>query len=202
MPTDTGYSGSSRPRREYVHETDLRNVPSIRKTGVEARYDPAEENRRFVSARDADLNSPDVPRGRARVRFSTDQEPIRRPGLRAVKFKESIRPEDVTGVDYTPRRGPGVTRPRTSGSTVNEMPYEPGSMLGKVGGTLNVAGAGLGLYNMLAQFAPRLGLPIVQTPVDWVLNDVMSQNYASGGAMDPYRDYQGPRDPNTGAILA
>jgi hypothetical protein len=91
----------------------MRNIPSIRERGIEARWDPAEEGRRFVSARDAGPNMADVPRGRARVHFQTEAEPIRHPGLNAVKFREGVTPSEIISVDYAPRRGPGVTRPRS-----------------------------------------------------------------------------------------
>jgi hypothetical protein len=60
---------------------------------------------------------------------------------------------------------------------------------------------GLGLYGLLSSFFPN-SLPQIYGPTDWVLQDVMRQNYGPGGVMDPYRDYEGPRDPETGAILA
>jgi hypothetical protein len=84
--------------RFYEHETDIGNIEGIRKSGLEARFDPAEEGRRFVSARDW-KGEGEIPKGRARVKFRSEQEPIRRPGLNAVKFKEGIRPEDIVGIE-------------------------------------------------------------------------------------------------------
>jgi len=88
--------------RFYEHETDVGNIPGIRKSGLEARFDPAEEGRRFVSARDW-KGEGEIPEGRARVKFRSEQEPIRRPGLNAVKFKEGIKPEDIVGIEERPR---------------------------------------------------------------------------------------------------
>lgn len=77
--------------------------------------------------------------------------------------------------------------------------YEGPGRFGRLGAHMSGANPYIGLYQSIA---PLLGLPYLQTPADWVLNDVMAQNYGPGGAMDPYRDYEGPRDPQTGAILA
>lgn len=72
--------------------------------------------------------------------------------------------------------------------------YEGPGRFGRLNGVTGL----LGLANNVSSW---LGGPYIQTPADWVLNDVIAQNY-SGGIMDPYRDYEGPRDPQTGAILA
>jgi len=82
--------------RYYAHETDAKNIEGIKKTGVEARWDPAEEGRHFVSARD--WTEGDVPKGRARVKFRSKEEPMRRGGVNAVKFKKGIPPEDIVEI--------------------------------------------------------------------------------------------------------
>lgn len=105
-PSETGL-------RQFVHETDVRNVPSIRERGIEARWDPAEEGRRFVSAREAGASMSDVPRGRARIRFGSEEEPVRRPNVNTVKFPKDVKPETIVGVDYAPRNGPRITRSRS-----------------------------------------------------------------------------------------
>lgn len=79
-------------------------------------------------------------------------------------------------------------------------PEMPGRWTG-LGNAYSKGATGLGLYNMLAAFLPGK-LPSFQGPTDMVLADLMRQAYGPGGAMDPYRDYQGPRDPQTGDILA
>lgn len=78
---------------------------------------------------------------------------------------------------------------------VYEGPGKFGTLAGHVGTAATVGG----LVNMLSSF---LGGPYIQGPSDMVLNDLIRQAYAPGGGMDPYRDYQGPRDPKTGDILA
>lgn len=104
MPSDEAF-------RTYAHETDVKNVPSIREHGIEARFDPAEEGRRLVSAvPEETIKGRTVPRGRARLRFRSGDEPQTRPNLNAVKFEQTVRPDQIIGVEYAPRNGPRITR--------------------------------------------------------------------------------------------
>lgn len=82
----------------YEHETDIGNIESIRQKGIEARWDPAEEGRKLVSARRRNPKGGDPSEGRARVIFRTSQSPMEREGLTAVKFREGIRPEDIVDI--------------------------------------------------------------------------------------------------------
>lgn len=159
--------------RRYVHETDIGNVESIRREGIRP-------GNRFghdaVWANEGTAAGRTVPKGRALIEFEADPARIKlrgtTPGSKAAGFQGGpIEPSAITG-GYGP-----------SGRI-----FDAGSRALGIGG----------LINMLSSF---VGGPYIQTPSDWVLNDVIAQNY-NGGIMDPYRDYEGPRDPQTGAILA
>lgn len=162
-------------RRRYFHETDEANARSILTRGIQERPDKADpEGRKGVFAH---TEAHDPPEGRVRFEFEAPPDEVRGHGTggnTSAVFRRSIPVEDIKGIR---RSRPSLHIP---------------------GGTGTVSGI-VGLYSMLA---PMLGLPYIQTPADWVLNDVMRQNYSPGGAMDPYRDYTGPRDPQTGDILA
>ncbi len=90
---------------EYVHETDIGNLESIKATGIEARFDPAEVGRKFVSARDAVDLGP-VPPGRVRLRFRSGDTPLRTTTSKTIKFREGIHPDDLIDVEFAPGEGP------------------------------------------------------------------------------------------------
>jgi hypothetical protein len=85
--------------RYYVHEGDLKNAASYKEKGILDNWDPAEEGRKFVSAREG-KGEGDIPKDRVRVRFRSKEEPQRSDIVNTVKFRKAIPPEDIVGIDY------------------------------------------------------------------------------------------------------
>jgi hypothetical protein len=178
FPDDT----QARPGHSiYTHEADASNLESIRPSKGGSNFgDPRPQvygNR---------ANSVDnIPEGRVRIRYQAPDS-------------------DIIG------RGTGTS---TAVSTRGAVP--PGNVLSgysKAGRVFDAGSTTLGLLGLLgtaANFIPGFSERMPRTswlanggPIGDVLNEVIANNYGQGGVMDPYRDYQGPRDPTTGAILA
>lgn len=177
-------------RRRYVHETDLGNVESIRRTGIEARPDPADEmGRRRVFAQDYREDAGPVGEGRARIHFYSDEDPFRggTMGNRALSFRNAISPEDIIDVEHGPQAG--------AGGSLNELYFRPGSAMGRANDLAGGFMAVKGLYDLANQLTGN-HLPYIQTPADWVLNYAMENMPNSPFAV---RD-SGPRDVEYGRM--
>lgn len=162
--------------RRYVHETDIGNIDSIRKSGIRPGTRFGHE---AVWANEGTASGRTVPPGRALIEFDADPARIKlrgtTPGSQAAGFQGGpIAPEALRG-----------------GYTTAGRVFDAGSKITGIGG----------LINMLSGF---LGGPSIMGPSDMVLNDLIAQNYGPGGIMDPYRDMRDMPgfNPQTGTVPA
>lgn len=163
-----------RTPRRYVHETDIGNVESIRRSGIRPGNRFGHE---AVWANEGTAAGRTVPAGRALIEFEADPARIKLRG----------------------------TTPGSKAAGFAGGPIEPSAIKGGYGpaGRLFDAGSSvLGIAGLVNNLSSMFGGPFIQTPADWILNDVIAQNY-NGGIMDPYRNYKGPGyNPATGTVSA
>lgn len=169
---------------QFTHETDAKNVESIRREGIR----PSRGAANFGDARPQVYGSransvENIPEGRVRIRYQVPTDSIlgRGVGSDAVSSRGAVPPGNVM------------------------------SGYSKTGRVFDAGSTGVGLMSLLgalSQFVPGFSERMPRTswlanggPIGEALNYTIAQNYAPGGIMDPYRDYQGPRGPG-GAILA
>jgi hypothetical protein len=89
------------PKQKFVHETDVGNVESIRKTGIRPSRGGSAMGHEGVYAYPGEGKGATVPKGRAVIEFQADPRRVTRntvPGNRTVAIQEGrISPDDITG---------------------------------------------------------------------------------------------------------
>lgn len=209
---------------QEVHNRPLTNTPSETMSSSEARYranlpKPYDPKQRYYHTSEAPegrglrehaqsfrdkgiIGSERTSFGEGKQVFAHPEAP-RKLGPRQVyvEFEPGVRPSG-SGTSFM-GRGPASTATSFSGDV---PPERVRGVYGNLpeGGIGRLAGV-TGLMGLANNISALLGGPYIQTPADWVLNDLIANTtYGPGGIMDPYRDYRElpGYDPQTGTVLA
>jgi len=175
-------------RRKFVHETDIGNMESIRKSGIRPTRGGSAMGSEGVYAYERAGPAHRVPEGRVAIEFEADAGRIRgggtTPGAQSRVLQGSIDPGDITG-GYGP-----------SGRI-----FDAGS---RTVGLMGLLGTAAQFIPGFAERMPRTNWLANGGPIGDVLNYALSQNYAPGGVMDPYKDVRNLSgfNPSTGTVTA
>lgn len=136
------------PKQRFVHETDIGNVPSIRKGGINPSRGGGAMGHEGVYAYEGEARGRKVPEGRAIIEFEADP---RRISGRGTSF--------------------GGEAPRSRAVALSGGRIDPGDITGgwsSSGRMFNALGGSpySGLYGLLAGI---VGLPQLRTPQDWLM---------------------------------
>ena len=221
MPTDSGYSGSTRPAPSAAELRYRANMPQPHDPTPRKWYhttevpDHVEAQQHAQSFRDRGIIGSD------RSSFDTGKQVYAHPhppehlgpNQQYVEFETGDRPSG-RGTSFMGRGGPS-----SAVSFGNDVPpskvngvfgHLPEGGIGRIADAASTTTGLMGLLGMVAPMIPGFANRMPRTtwlanggPLGDLLQSVIAGNYAPGGVMDPYKDWAGSQPVSAnGTVLA